>query len=728
MVEKNWEIQKSTTTGKTLLVFKDEIDSSNAPDIEEIYSEAKKNGLDDFTLIGKPKIEDHINKYLESGSTPVSLEIELDPNFDARIITNSNKTEASLYIRKDVNSENPIDKNIINKILERSKIENLDIDSIKKSILAFSNSSERELTIPIAQGVLPKRGSDKKLVPQFEEKLKHQIERFADRLKQPELRTADIEDVTRDREFPLSEAQSITFVEKGDVIYKIEEVQRGEDGKDVYGNIIQGLPGNDPFLLDLRNIEQTQAVLKAGITGLLLIAETKNGTKLRIVPYKDATVRVVISRDKMEASLIMQAGLGAGERLSLDIVKEALYNAELLDTVSDEEVNNIIEKARSTDEECEFVFFRGVPPIPPESYKFDWAVKFPEDKRTVTVEKDELLLTAEFLLKGIDGKDVYGKKIAAKQGEVTPLPKNDDSIRVKNEKRIIKYYAGNSGELSFYDNVISVSSLKTLKNDIDETIGDIHFPGKLIITGDIKDNIKVKAKGNLTITGNAQKSLLYSEDSVVVNGGINGDGRGTVWAKDKVELQYAENARILSGNDIKITRHCFKCIVKTNGKLLLTDYPGVVIGGTINAAKGLEAVDIGAEKTIRTVVSFGQDYLVKDEIEVREKEFAENLIELKKIDKALNSNNPNMNVDEIRQKKVKLLKRNNVLNVRIFNLKENFEFHIPSKIIVKGSIYPGVVLETHGRYFEIMEKQDSVVFDFDEKTGQIFSSPIKKDK
>ncbi len=725
MAEKIWCIEKNKKTKKAFLIFTSSLSISNAPNIDDIYDEAKNYGLDDFSIVNRSKIDSYIKKNLGTGVEPAPLQIELDSNFDARITTNPDKTEAFLYLRKSLDAENPIDKNIVSQIIQRSGLKNLDSEATKRDIAKFLASSDRELNLSIAKGIQPKRGSDKKLVKHFEQVEEHHVTRLADRLKNSELQTNDVEDATKDKDFPLSEAKTLTIVEKDDVLYTIEETGRGEEGEDVFGNPIKGLAGNDPFLLDLRNIIQSNTQLTAGVTGLLLISETERGIKLRIVPYKDAKVRAVISRDKMEASLIMQSGLGAGERLTPVAVKTALNSVDLLEALSDKEIDEIIKKAQKTSDEFEFLFLKGKAPVPPESYEFSWAVDFSEDKNTVTISKDDLILTANFTLKGVDGQNVFGEKIPAKNGEPKKLPENDENIRIVNEKRIVKFYADSSGELSFLNHCLSIASLKTIKKDIDEKFGDIYFPGKLIITGDIGDNVKVKAKDNLMIAGNAKKSLLYSEASVELNGGIKGAGRGTVWAKDTVKLQYAENSRILSGQDVSIQKYCFKCIVKTNGILSVDERGGVLLGGTINAAKGIKVFDLGAKKTLRTLVSFGQDYLIKDEIEVREKEFAENNIELKKIEQALTSNSSDINVDELRQKKVKLLKRNNVLNVRIFNLKENFEFHIPSQVIVKGTVYPGVVLETHGRYFEVMEKQEHVVFDFDQTAGQIFCKPLE---
>lgn len=728
MAKKNWAVQKQHNTDKWFLVFSAAITTQDMPTPDEVYIEAEAAGIPVASLTAKEAIAAYLQKNADSGHKPMPFALELASSFDARITVNSDKTEAKLYIRKAADSDNPVDMQIISRILQQSAIVNLDIQAVTQKVRNFASSPAMEFSEVIAQGIPPKRGADKKLTAHFTQSPEHEVIRLADRLKRLDLRSADVENPTTDKDYPLSEAETLAVVQKDDLLYELEESAAGESGTDVYGNPIPGLPGNDPFLLDLRNIVQTHSELRAAVTGLLLIANTERGLKLRIVPYRDAKVRAVVSLDKMEASLILESGLGAGERLSVIGVKKALNDVNLLDTISDEKISEIIEIARKKHEETEIVFLQGTPAVAPDSYKLEWIAKFEDGLNTTTVEKDSLILKAVLLKKGEPGKDVFGGAISPKNADPVSLPEYDDSIKFVEEKGEAKFYAGVSGELSRYDNKLLISSLKSIHNDIDELSGDITFPGNLIITGDIKDGRKIKAAGDLTITGNAEKSLLYSETAVRLHGGINGKGSGTVWSKHSTELNYAENARIFSGGNIKIANYCFKCLVKTNGTLSLTDMPGVLLGGSINAAKGISVKELGAKKTIRTIVSFGQDYLIKDEIEVREKEMFENNAELETIDKKLNSKDTAEDIEELRNRKVKLIKRNSALTIRIFNLKENFETHIPSKIIVSGVAYPGVVLESHGRYFEIMETHHHVFFEFDEKTGQIICLPINDDE
>jgi uncharacterized protein len=39
-------------------------------------------------------------------------------------------------------------------------------------------------------------------------------------------------------------------------------------------------------------------------------------------------------------------------------------------------------------------------------------------------------------------------------------------------------------------------------------------------------------------------------------------------------------------------------------------------------------------------------------------------------------------------------------------------------------VYPGVVLESHGRYFEVKQKKTRVVFFFDQERGHIQEKPL----
>lgn len=652
--------------------------------------------------------------------------MQLDPNFDVRVIVSIDKLSAKLYVRKAYDISQTLPFNIILRSLQNSKIKDLNMQDINPLLVQFDASPAMEIETIIKTGVAPKRGKDRTLIPHFTVLQEHEITRITDRLHDPKLRKEGEEDPDEDLEFPLSQAEQMAYVEKDSVIYEISQAEPGEAGIDVYGNKVEGLPGNMPFVLDSRNIVQLGDEFRANTTGILITKTEGQNIRMRIIPYKNAKVKAVVSKDKMNAVLILENGAGAGELLSVALIKTALNDAGLLEVTSEDKIEDAIKHAKRY-EQTEYPLLKGVDPIGPGSYLLDWKIVFSEDATVATVQAGDLLLEGTKLSKGQEGKDVFGKVIKQKAVHEFPLPTFDDSIKIEEEGNVTKFYANISGELSFIDEKLSIASTRTIEGSINKANEKISFPGDIVITGDVGDEVTVKAKGNLTCNGDAAICLLYSESILRLKGGMKGRGRGTLWSKSSMFVGFCEGAKVFAGGNVTVDEYCFMCVVKTNGLLSVQGHHGVLVGGSIHAARGCVVQNLGAEKTIRTVISFGQDYLIKDAIEVHEKEIQENTRLIKEFDEKLKMGGLSSEViDDTRKQKVKLIKRNSALQLKIFNLKENFEFHIPSSIKVLGTIYPGVVLESHGRYFEVFEKQSKVEFKFDEIHGNIVSIPIEE--
>jgi hypothetical protein len=89
-------------------------------------------------------------------------------------------------------------------------------------------------------------------------------------------------------------------------------------------------------------------------------------------------------------------------------------------------------------------------------------------------------------------------------------------------------------------------------------------------------------------------------------------------------------------------------------------------------------MNVGSEREVSTEIHFGQDILVQDQLE-REQRRSERL-----------------------------------------------EQHFPSEITVRGVIYPGVVLKSHGRQREVRTALREVVFFFNTTTGRIEEKPLNE--
>jgi hypothetical protein len=154
----------------------------------------------------------------------------------------------------------------------------------------------------------------------------------------------------------------------------------------------------------------------------------------------------------------------------------------------------------------------------------------------------------------------------------------------------------------------------------------------------------------------------------------------------------------------------------------MTGDKGRVIGGRIRCREGIETHDLGSEREIKTVVEFGQDYLIADKIEKEEREIEKIKKEVANLDmamKAAERSGGGPNLDELHTKKLAMLKQLEKRGLRAFTLRERFEEHHESELVVHGTLWPGVVIETHGRSMEVTAPKKNVILTFSPRSGQI---------
>jgi hypothetical protein len=180
--------------------------------------------------------------------------------------------------------------------------------------------------------------------------------------------------------------------------------------------------------------------------------------------------------------------------------------------------------------------------------------------------------------------------------------------------------------------------------------------------------------------------------------------------------------------DVKVKNACLRCTIKSNGKVELVSEKGFLVGGTIKARYGVSAAGIGTEKGVRTEISFGQDFLIADQIELAEKEMKklnETKVRLDTLIHQCEKSGDRGNLELYRKEKLKTLKLIESLSLKLFTLREKFEEHFPSEIRVRGTVYPGVVIESHGRYHEFTSPKKNIKIQFDQSSGRITESPLE---
>lgn len=722
-----WHLEKNERTQRLYLNIPAGLTEEQYPAYEDILAAAKAHALDERYLLRKDILEHSLQKALSLIGDEYALPVEIEQGFDARLIISPDKIRANLYIRKSRDAHNPLDMKLISTVLTNSHLKNLDTERIKKDILAFRDSPAMELAdYLLCEGVAPGRGPDRETIPDLEWIEGEEKERVTALLR---AYTAKKGTVKGDTAIPPDDKETqMAFVRAGHIMYVISPPEPGSPGTDVYGKTLPGLPGNDPLIRLFENVSLSPGGIRAEKDGIALAKSIYGALYIRVVSYREGSLKVSVSKNRMEAFLEIDAERGAGTPVTLDMARALLEKEGITGNIDTQYISDSIQQVRTTRIPQTIRIVEGLEPVKAGGARIQWFRKPDTAKKGCQVNADERILSITRFPSGANGINVFGEEIAASTALDVAIPEHDPSIReetVSGNQEERQFFAAVSGELHLDNNKLYISDTREITGDVGPETGNIDFPGNLVLYGNVNKGFAAKAHGTLTLSGDASASLVSAEISVMMSGGIRGAGKGTVWAKQAISIGFAENARLLAGHDITIDKYCFQTIVKTNSRLIINGSPGVLLGGSVRASKGVEVVELGSPKTIRTTISFGQNYLVSDQIEVCEKEAAQIKEMVNRINSQMQKIPPtDPRIHDLRKKKLELLKRNDKLTVRIFTLNEQFETHILSHIRVEKTVHPGVILESHGRYYEVREPRSHVIFSFDQITGQITCNPI----
>jgi uncharacterized protein (DUF342 family) len=687
----------------------------------EILTEAQNKGAPPDTLVSAVEIDKAIAHSMKSGEAVQAFSLFTTQEAEARVDISTDLLKAELFLRKGIAGARPLEMSTISQTIRESRIQGFNAEEVKKTIREFMDGNAATLRTVLAEGKEATRGPDKELsllAQALETEPKTTLLNRLQKLKNiPNLRQG----------FPASEAEQVCVVKKGSNIAQVSRPPNGEQGKDVYGRIVQGLPGNDPELKLFRGLHQHGDYIVADVDGLLLI-KGLDGGKGKIfwgtmIDYRDASITVTVSQDAMEASVELLSELGPGRPLAVEMVFRALAEAGVNKGINKEAVETACKLAALKGSAVQ-ILARGEMPLAAGGTEIKWLVPFkgPTGKFPVTAG----MVLAELKKSAVNktGFDVRGKELTA-EPDAPQRISWDKSISARESGENIKTLtAALGGELSFNGQTLSINSLKEIKGDVGNSTGNINFSGEVRITGRVGPGYSVIAGKDVYISGSADAALISSGGKAVIVNGINGGGKGIVRARTSIDTAFAESAALLAVDDIRMVSRCVSCNVKTNGRVQLSGDDGKLSGGICKARRGISAAELGSGGT-GTEISFGQDYLIKDQIEAAERESSKIKLALTKIEAAIKdaAGSP-ARLEAAGTEKVRLMKLLEQYSLKMFTLREKFEEHHESAITIKGFVYPGVVIESHGRYYEITEKRQGAAFFFNQETGRIMEKKL----
>ena len=446
-------------------------------------------------------------------------------------------------------------------------------------------------------------------------------------------------------------------------------------------------------------------------------------------------ITVSITRDRMEANIQVDKDKNT-LKATYEMVMEAINNSNVTFGIDEEAIKAAV-KVESTD----FLFARGVKPVPGENAYIVQHVEIKEHGRPAelefgkvdyknlnlftVVEPGTVLAERIPFTTGVEGTDVLGNTLPPKPGKqaMLPLGKNTKTL---GENTIV---AAIAGQVIQENGKLSVVPTIEIKGDVDLSTGNIEFVGSVVVRGSVQAGFTIKAEGDVEVYGTISGGTVEA-DNIVVKAGIQGMHRGQIKAKGNITSSFVENAVVIVGKDAVIGEAILHSNVSAGKRVLVQGRKGTIAGGVVTAGEEIVAKVVGTQMNTSTKLEVGINPMLREEYQMVRKDLAKSEADLDQVQKSLIFLK-SQNADDLSQEKkevlLKLTKAQFPLSAkveslrkRLIEIEESFEDLKTGKIRVSDVIYPGVKVVIGSVLKNIREEQKYVSFyeeDGDIKTG-----------
>jgi len=233
----------------------------------------------------------------------------------------------------------------------------------------------------------------------------------------------------------------------------------------------------------------------------------------------------------------------------------------------------------------------------------DGSVDYREVMRLANVKAGQLIAERVPPKPGVPGKAVTGEDVAPKEGKETHF-KIGKNVVVNPEK--VAMYAAIDGLVTKTDkDKLNVFPVFEVNGDVDYNIGNIDFVGTVVIRGNILTGFRVKASGDIRVTGGIEGAEVESEGSIEISGGIIGSNKGFVKAGRNIRCSFIQEGNVVAGDEVFVTQSIMHSNVRAGRWVKCMGAKGLIVGGTIQAGERVTARMIGNTMSTATVIEVG---------------------------------------------------------------------------------------------------------------------------
>jgi uncharacterized protein len=448
----------------------------------------------------------------------------------------------------------------------------------------------------------------------------------------------------------------------------------------------------------------------------------------------DGTVTADVSRDEMIVRARFHPHTGGGRPVSLEAAQKALAEKGILFGIDWNSVKGCIVTCNEQGiEVADAVVARGRRPVdecPPflviseklarrerAGETASARVDFKELSLFTLVKKGDLLATREPKRDGIMGTSVRGNSVAFGHERIpSPRPGKNTAWQ---EGSVV---AGCDGRFQVDSDSFWVDQVLEIHGDLDLRVGNIDFPGDVVIHGEIRDGFSVKVGRSLLCTGCIGAARVECKGDLVTQQGIVGKEKASIVVGGIAEAKFLEACVLDAGGPVRVKTSVLNCTVHTSDRLDMGER-GMIIGGVVKAQNGVSAAQVGSERGPKTEIHCGLDFKVEQKLVwIRDRNIAL-AGKLKEVEGRMKAGGPARDVlSPLRDRiKASIHQLNENARLLVAGLDRNEQAHVA----IRGFVYPGTYVEIcHVSHF-VTKPRRFVTFRLDKTSGKIVEAGFK---
>ncbi|MDG0793569.1 FapA family protein [Cohnella ginsengisoli] len=233
----------------------------------------------------------------------------------------------------------------------------------------------------------------------------------------------------------------------------------------------------------------------------------------------------------------------------------------------------------------------------------DGSVDYREMKQLANVKTGQLIATRVPPLPGTAGIAVTGDPVAPKEGKEASF-KVGKNVVVNPDKTAM--YAAMDGLVTWTDkDKLNVFPVYEINGDVDYHTGNIDFVGTVVIRGNVLTGFRIRASGDIRVTGGVEGADLESDGSIEISGGIIGSGKGHVKAGVDVKCSFVQESNVTAGQDVIVSQSIMHSNIRAVRSIRCEGAKGLIVGGLLQAGDLVVARTIGNSMSTVTSIEVG---------------------------------------------------------------------------------------------------------------------------